>query len=256
MALYRLAELSYPAVRALPWQRTLIIVPVGATEAHGPHLPLGTDVIISSAMAERGGQKLVARGLSVLVAPPLSYTVADFAAGFSGTVSIRAETAVNLLVDICRNFASWGARAVLFANAHLEPNHIRSLRRAAERAEKEHALGVVFPDVTRKPWALRLTDEFKSGACHAGQYETSIVMAARPELVNDAVRETLPANPQSLSVAIGRGLSTFEAAGGENAYFGYPAQATVAEGEATIECLGQIVHDAAVEALPWVRSDA
>ncbi len=103
---------------------------------------------------------------------------------------------------------------------------------------------VVFPDVTSKPWALRLSDEFKSGACHAGQYETSVVMAARPEAVRESERVELSDNPASLSEAIRAGHSTFEDAGGPRAYFGYPARATVEEGEATIETLGSILEEA------------
>ena len=72
---------------------------------------------------------------------------------------------------------------------------------------------VAFPNLAAKPWALRLSDEFKSGACHAGQFETSIVMAERPELVRDAIRETLPPNPASISRAIREGKRDFDGRG-------------------------------------------
>ena len=100
---------------------------------------------------------------------------------------------------------------------------------------------VAFPNLAAKPWALRLGEEFKSGACHAGQFETSIVLAERPELVRDAIRETLPPNPASISRAIREGKRDFDEAGGPRAYFGYPAQATAEEGRATVETLGAIL---------------
>ena len=109
---------------------------------------------------------------------------------------------------------------------------------------EEGDLTVVFPDVTRKPWALRLTEEFKSGACHAGQYEGSMVMAEKPDWVREKIRKSLPPNPASLSTAIREGRETFQEAGGPEAYFGYPAQASAEEGRKTIETLGEILAEA------------
>jgi creatinine amidohydrolase len=107
---------------------------------------------------------------------------------------------------------------------------------------------VVFPDLTRKPWSLRLGEEFNSGACHAGRFETSVVLAVSPELVRENVRRALPSNPKSLSVAIREGKTTFSEAGGPDAYFGHPAEASAKEGEATIETLGAILEEAVLAA--------
>lgn len=249
-----LAELTWTELDELDRSRLVAVLPVGATEAHGPHLPLATDVIIAGAMARRGAELLAERGATALILPPLAYTVADFAAGFAGTVSVRPETAVAVLADIGASLAAHGVRALVLANAHLDPTHIGSLRSGAERIEAESPLEVAFPDVTRKPWALRLTDEFKSGACHAGRYEGSIVMAARPDIVRQHVARDLAPNPASLSTAIRAGASTFEQAGGPLAYFGAPAEASAAEGRSTIETLGQIVLDCARERWTWLSA--
>jgi creatinine amidohydrolase len=74
-------------------------------------------------------------------------------------------------------------------------------------------------------------------------------MAERPELVREAVRTALPPNPASLSTAIRAGVTTFEAAGGPRAYFGWPADASAEEGRQTIQALGGILADAVTEAL-------
>jgi creatinine amidohydrolase len=67
------------------------ILPTGAMEAHGPHLPLSTDVIIAEAMARDGAARLAARGMEAVLLPALAWTPAPFAAGFPGTLSIRPE---------------------------------------------------------------------------------------------------------------------------------------------------------------------
>jgi creatinine amidohydrolase len=249
MPLHELGDMTWEELDGVDRDRALAILPVGATEAHGPHLPLATDVIIARAMATAGGERLVAAGHEVLILPPVSYSVADFAAGFAGTLSISAGTATALLVDVGRALASHGIRRLVLANAHLDPTHIASLRDAVERIEAETDVRVIFPDVTRKPWALRLTDEFKSGACHAGRYEGSIVLAARPETVDTDAMRDLPDNDHSLSVAIREGKSSFEEAGGPRAYFGQPSRASAEEGRETIDVLGAIVADAVAEAL-------
>jgi len=251
----RLHELTYPEVEAIDRANAVVILPVGATEAHGPHLPLGTDVIIATGMADAGVAALAARGREAVVLPAFSYTPAGFARDFAGTIDGDSVHLRGQIVSVARELVRQGWGTLVLANAHLDPHHLHSLHGAEEDLGIEvPELRVVFPDVTRKPWALRLTDEFKSGACHAGRYEGSIVMALRPDLVRDEIARELPANPSSLSVAIRDGLSTFAEAGGDRAYFGYPAEATAEEGRATLAILGEIVADA-VEGAPSDRGD-
>jgi creatinine amidohydrolase len=240
-------ERTYREVAARSRDKLVAILPLGAVEAHGPHLPLVTDGVISQAMAEAGARRLEARGLEALVLPPLDYSAAPFAREFPGTVSVRAETATAMVSDIGWALAP-RITCLALANAHLDPTHLGSLHAAAE-ALTERGVLVAFPDLTRKPWALRLGAEFGSGACHAGSYETSVVMAARPELVRDALRRGLAANPRSLSQAIREGCGTFGEAGGPDAYFGAPAEASEAEGRDTIAELGAILEEAVFQAL-------
>lgn len=244
-----LAEMTWEAVEALPPAETVALLPVGATEAHGPHLPLNTDVIISTAMARRAAERLKARGLTAVLLPAVAYSVTDFAGAFAGTLSISADTATAWLIDVGRAVRRHGFRCLALANAHLEPAHVGTLRAAVAALGAEEGAPVVFPDVTRRRLADRLTDEFRSGACHAGQYEGSVVLAERPELVDETLMRTLSANPASLVDAIRQGLADFESAGGPRAYFGDPAAATAEEGAATIDTLGEMLEQAVMEVL-------
>src|SRR6266851_7986634 len=153
------------------------ILPIGSTEAHGPHLPLATDVIISEEMSRRAAEKLKALGIEALVLPAIAYSVTDFSADFPGTISIKKGTAVALIHDICVSLYKQGARLVAIANSHLEPEHVASINEAIEIVRKQTGRAVAFPDKRRRRWAEKLTEELRRGDCHAGSYQTSLVMA-------------------------------------------------------------------------------
>jgi creatinine amidohydrolase len=249
MAVHHLDSISWPAFRALPTERLVAVLPLGAIEAHGPHLPLGTDIVIAQAMARAGAARLAGRGFEVLLLPPLKVAPAPFAAGFAGTLDITPAATTATIEGIVRSLVRHAVKAVVIANAHHDPAHVQAVREAVKRIETEGAGLAVFPDLTRRRWASRLTEEFQSGACHAGRYETSIVMAAAPELVDTDVLLSLEPNARSLVVAMQKGQMTFEAAGGPHAYFGSPAEASAGEGHQIIDRLGAIVEDAIVEIL-------
>lgn len=239
-----LAHLTWEEVRDLDRSRTVAVLPVGALEAHGPHLPIGTDVLIAEGMSRAGAERIVAFGFDTLLLPALSFTAAPFAAAFPGTLTVEATTVIGLVLDIARSLTRQGFAALAIANAHLDPAHLVALAKATATAAREGMLPVIYPDLTRRPWASRLGEEFRSGACHAGRYEGSLVMALSPDLVREEIRASLPPNPSSLSLAIREGRGTFEAAGGPRAYFGWPAEATAEEGRAMLETLGVILAEA------------
>lgn len=243
MSVRELADLTWQEAGGTDRDRTVVVLPIGALEAHGPHLPVATDVWIAQAMARAGADKLAARGLEVLLLPPLAYTTAPFAADFPGTLSIEGAALMGQIAGVVDSLARHDFEVLALANAHLDPSHLAALQAAVEAARQGGRMRIVFPDVTQKPWALRLTAEFKSGACHAGRYETSLIMAIRPDLVRDDIRQRLPPNAKSLSAAIAAGQKSFVEAGGPRAYFGYPSEATPEEGRATIAALGAILEE-------------
>jgi creatinine amidohydrolase len=244
-----LAELTWEEVRGLDRARTVALLPCGALEAHGPHLPLSTDIVIAEAMARDGAARLEAAGLNAVLLPSLAFTAAPFAADFEGTLSVAPATVTALVLDLARELTRQGFALLGVANAHLDPAHRGSLAEAAARARSERLLKLVCPDLTRKPWAKRLSEEFRSGACHAGRFEGSIVMAARPDLVREEIRHALEPNPASLSSAIQVGARTFAEAGGPRAYFGWPADASAEEGRRSVAVLGTILAEAVESAL-------
>lgn len=232
----------------------VMILPVGSTEAHGPHLPLATDVIISEEMSRRAAVKLKELGIEAFVLPAISYSVTDFSSDFSGTISIRKETATALMRDICASLYNQGARLIAIANSHLEPEHVISITNAITEIKQETGREIAFPDKRRKRWAATLTEEFRRGDCHAGSYETSLVLAARPELVREEIRGQLEAVPISIAEKIREGKQTFMEAGGTEAYFGNPREASVEEGNASYEALSNMLVESILEMIKAAES--
>ncbi len=214
------------------------LVPIGSTEPHGPHLGLGTDVVISAAACVRATELFAKKGpLTALIAPAVSYGVTECAQGFAGAVSVPAAVLTGYLSAICDGLLAQGIRHVCLVNNHLEPAHDAAVR--AVLAGRGDKVSVACP-LTKK-WAKTLDAEFKSGACHAGLYETSIMMAAAPEMVDNAMRSVLAPVPISLSKQLQAGVTTFTAMGMELAYAGDPAAASVEEGERMIQRLAEMV---------------
>jgi creatinine amidohydrolase len=222
------------------------LVPVGSVEPHGPHLSLLTDVAISRGACARAAVALDGRGVAAVVAPAVAYGVTDCAAGFAGAASVPADVLTAYLRAVVVGLRAAGCAHVCLVNNHLEPAHDAAVR-AAIADLPQGAASVACP--LTKRWARTLSAEFKSGACHAGRYETSIVLAADPALVDDRARADLPAVPISLSDQLRAGVGTFAAMGMDRAYAGDPAAATGAEGEHLLDALAEMIATEVTDAL-------
>jgi creatinine amidohydrolase len=218
----RLAELTSPQLEKLV--DPVALWPVGAVEPHGPHAPLGTDTLISVGMCERAAARLH----DAVVLPPLPFGVTRYGAAFAGAIGISEQTLRAMVLDVANSVAENGFRRLVIVNNHFEPEQVATLRAAADEA------GALYLDLVRRRNAERLTDEFRRGSCHAGRYETSLVLADAPELVEDA---ELPPNEVDMPAAIAAGRTDFLAMGMDRAYCGAPAEATAEEGRATFETL-------------------
>lgn len=213
------ADLSYSALEG--HADAVHLLPLGATEPHGPHAPLSTDTVISVEICRRAAERLRG-GIEVLVLPAVPYGVTRYGAAFPGAVSISEPTLRALVTEI-----SAGLERVVLVNSHFEPEQVRTLRDT----------GLPLLDLTRRANAERLTEEFRSGSCHAGRYETSLVLAAQPDLVDRERMLALPENHVDMPAAIAAGRTDFLSLGMDEAYCGAPAKATAEEGEQTFETL-------------------
>jgi creatinine amidohydrolase len=210
-------------------------------------MPMSADAIMADHMCVRGAQELRRRGVEALVLPTLPFGASYASYPFPGTIVLEPATIQSVIVDVGRNMARHGIRFLLLASAHLEPSHLDALADAGFTLERETPLKVSVLDLREARWSERLSEEFRKGARHGGSYGTSLVLAARPDLVRMEVAQTLPPVYINLLDAYKAGKLTFDVAGSPLAYFGEPGKASAGEGEQMFQALGGIIADAAGE---------
>lgn len=238
-----LGKCTWPEAAQLFGANSVALLPLGSTEPHGPHLPLDTDVTIALAQSRRAAERLEAQGVKALVLPPLAYGVTRFTQGFAGRVTLRPGTLWAFVEDVLESLAQDGLRRVVLVNGHLELAHVEVLRGVvldfAEPAPGKAQ--AVLADITRRRWVPTLGEEFAGGDCHAGRYESSLVLAADPGSVREGERTALPAVSIDLVQKMRAGARSFRELGATRAYCGAPAEASAAEGRELFERLSDVV---------------
>ena len=210
----RLADLTWPEVTAIAG-RSLLAVPLGATEQHGPHLPIGTDTIVATALTERLGE----RREDVLVAPAVTYGASGEHAAFAGTVSIGGPTTAALVLELVRSVDAF--RGVVLVCGH--GGNAEALRAALDTLRNEGR------DV------LAWSPSVSGGDAHAGRTETSMLLSLVPELVRIDLAEA--GNVRPITELLPRLRAGGVAAVSPNGVLGDPAGATAAEGAEVLDAL-------------------
>jgi creatinine amidohydrolase len=196
----QLAELSGPALGSTLSADSVIVVPIGAVEHHGPHLPLITDALMAEAVASAAVDQGVLAGLDLWRLPTVSYGKSDEHHWAPGTVWLGWDTLMRTLIDIGRSVAMTPARRLVFLNGHGGNTALlqvanRELRRRFGLMTFSMGAGHVRPGsgTDGEP------DELGFGI-HGGYAETSLVMHVRPDLVDIGLaKRSVPEHLASLS---------------------------------------------------------
>jgi creatinine amidohydrolase len=185
----KLAELSGTAATAALSAESIIVIPTGAIEHHGPHLPLSTDALLAETYATAAVERAAAAGLDVWLLPTLTYTKSDEHHWAPGTIWLSWETLMATLVDIGRSVAATPARKLVFMNGHGGNGALlqvanRELRRRFGLSTFTMSAGIQ----TAGSGGDNGADELGLGI-HAGHGETSLVLHVRPDLVDMTLAE-------------------------------------------------------------------
>jgi creatinine amidohydrolase len=233
-----LHELPGPALATTLTADSIIVLPTGAVEHHGPHLPLSTDLIVADLMSSKVVDAAVEAGLDVWRLAPIAYTKSNEHHWAPGTMYIGWDTFMRTLVDLGRSIAGTPAKTLVFYNGHggntallmvaLRELHIEfGLRTFLINAAMPAGDGVNGPDE-------------RGFGIHGGHSETSVVMALRPELVDlstaerwipDQIADYEHVKFNGGAVAFGWASNDFGASG----VIGDPTGATAAFGEHLVE---------------------
>ncbi|MEM2219825.1 MAG: creatininase family protein [Candidatus Korarchaeum sp.] len=179
----RIWLMSYREFQEAIEETELAILPLGVCEAHGPHLPLGTDFLISEWLSLR-----VAEKVNALVAPPLYYGVAVGLSGYMGTITISDSTLESLIHEILSELASNGFERVILMNGHGGSGQVNSISRAMRRAWLDLRLRVAM--VMWWDLAREIAEEIFGGSGgHAGIDETAIILAIDGSLVKGGIED-------------------------------------------------------------------
>jgi creatinine amidohydrolase len=210
-----LADLAWPEVAERAAAGAVLAVPLGATEQHGPHLPLATDTDIAVALCRR----LASARPDVLIAPAVAYGSSGEHAGFAGTLSIGQAAIEQLVLELGRS-ATKTFRHVLFVSAH--GGNAAPVSRAVE------ALRSRSRDVT-------LFQPRWEGDPHAGHHETALLLALDPERVR--MDRAVPGDTRPLAMLMPQLTAHGVRAVSETGVLGDPTAATAARGIALLDDL-------------------
>ncbi len=178
---FRFNELTWQEVNECVKERRVVLLPVGAIEQHGPHLPLDVDTVQTQETCERAA---AAEPSLLLTMPPVHYGWVGLGLDFPGTIHISADHFIGYVTDICVSLARMGFRKILLVNGH--GGNVAALEIAGRQAVSVTGAHVALLSVWRlgKDIVDRYRESpFPGGMAHACEYETSTYMACRPELV-------------------------------------------------------------------------
>jgi len=211
-----LAEMTWRELEEYLERRTDAVLPFGALEEHGPHLPLSTDTDIAVALARRLGEET-----GVAVAPPVWYGVSDSTRGYPGTVMVGFDALKDYVEGVIRGFCESGFETVYMISGHLSSSQKAAIKEGARRVDGVRCYLLDFSGID-------ISDIVETRPVHACEAETSLMLHLCPEKVR--MEQAVDEEPVFRRYRVSGGLQKTE-----SGVFGHPTKATAEKGERIFE---------------------
>jgi creatinine amidohydrolase len=253
-----LPYLSWTEIAALPdRENTVIVLPVGATEQHGPHLPCSVDTVIAAGVIGKAFERLPAE-IRAFGLPPITYGKSEEHLHFAGTMTLTGTTLLSTMIELGESVYRSGFRKLVFANGHGGQPQV--LEMAARELRLRHGDYVVVPyGVSRVPNVSGqfISEQERKLSMHAGHSETALMLALAPDTVHmeRAAAHFPPPFPSKILSADGRPACAWVARDfGPSGVIGDPTEATREQGEAILDSLADSWVQAITElyTMRWV----
>ncbi len=246
-----LPYLSWTQITELPdRENTVIVLPTGATEQHGPHLPCAVDTVISAGVVGHALARLP-EAVPAYAMAPITYGKSEEHLHFPGTMTLSGETLLATMNEIGESVYRAGFRKLLIVNGHGGQPQVMEI--AARELRLRHGDFIVVPSFTwRVPHVAGqyLSEREKKLAMHAGHAETALMLALAPDTVrmDHAVTNYPPEFPSKLLSPDGRPACAWSARDfGPSGVIGDPLPATAAQGQAILDSLADSWSQAITE---------
>jgi creatinine amidohydrolase len=237
----KLADRTWPeAARLARDPRSVLLLPLGAVEQHGPHLPLLVDWLGAEALAERVAPHLRRAGWRPILLPSLPYGASPLARGFAGTISLTPRTLVAVAGEILAALAAQGFRRFVLVNYQADPAHLAAMAKIKRGIGRRRGVRVLFAGFAPSARAQRamtdarvtrlLRSPRRDREWHSGEMETSLVLAIRPRLVRRRLAGRLSPHWIDFRAALAAGHTFAEMDASGRGYFGWPAAARAVTG--------------------------
>jgi creatinine amidohydrolase len=235
-----LPYLSWSAIDALEdRENTVIVLPAGAIEQHGPHLPCAVDSVVAAGVVGRA-MSILPGDIAAFALPPITYGKSEEHLHFPGTVTITGELLLNTAIEIGESIYRAGFRKFVIVNAH--GGQSQPLEMAARELRLRHGDFVI---ITRSAWSVQHDESFmpdheRKLAMHAGHGETAIMMALAPDTVRmDLAQANIPEPFPCPTLSSTRPAAAWCALDfGPSGVIGDPRGATLEQGNALLDQLG------------------
>lgn len=202
------------------------LLPVGACEQHGPHLPIGTDNLLASYYADQ-----LAKRIECAVFPNVNFGYSWVWKGLPGTLTLEQETYQQMIFELCESIIDQGFKKIIIVNGHDSNNKALRyiLRKIKDKYPNIFAIAVFYPNIN-EIYAKYMETKKWNGLFHADEWETSLMLASHPDLVD--MSKAIVSYPEK------PGFYGFDSSSlaniSESGIYGDPTRATVEKGKSII----------------------